>query len=141
MEGKAPPVQVAVSRPSWAQVYMSRMQQPNAGSTRARFEVVPLCKLHLVAESRSYRLVSKMVLTLCNLRWWCFSFHQLAQILHLHSWCMVIATCAGGIFPQSTSAFTNAHIATCSVWWWLYICGGSGCTWRFCCCYTTEDSS
>ena len=27
-----------------------------------------------------------MVLTLCNLCWWCFSFHQLAQILHLHSW-------------------------------------------------------
>ena len=26
-----------VSRPSWAQVYRSRMQQPNAGSTRARF--------------------------------------------------------------------------------------------------------
>ena len=31
---------------------------------------------------------------------------------------VVIATCAGGVFPQSTSAFTNAHIATCTVWWW-----------------------
>ena len=34
---------------------------------------------------------------------------------------VVIATCAGGVFPQSTSAFTNAHIATCTVWWWYYI--------------------
>ena len=24
-------------------------------------------------------------LTLCNLRWWCFFIHPLAQILHLHS--------------------------------------------------------
>ena len=78
-----------VSRPSWAQVYRSRMQQPNAACTRA----TPQCKscpcasyLHLVAASCSYRLVPKMVLTLCNLRWWCFSFHQLAQILHLYSW-------------------------------------------------------
>ena len=27
---------------------------------------------------------------------------------------VVIATCAGGVFPQSTSAFTDAHIATCT---------------------------
>ena len=74
-----------VSRPSWAQVYRSGMQQPNAACTRA-MQILPLCYLHLVAASRSYRLVPKMVLTLCNLRWWCFSFHQLAQTLHLHSW-------------------------------------------------------
>ena len=33
------------------------MQQPNAGSTRTRsalIKAVPLCKLHLVATSRSY---------------------------------------------------------------------------------------
>ena len=29
-------------------------------------------------------LVSKTVLTLCNLRWWCFSCHQLAQRPHWH---------------------------------------------------------
>ena len=49
-------------------------------------QTLPLCYLHLVAASCSYRLVHKMVLTLCNLHWWCFSFHQTAQILHLHSW-------------------------------------------------------
>ena len=68
-----------------------------------------------------------------------FSFHQLVQILHLHSWwSSPAATCAGGVFPQSTSAFSDVHIAICTVWlvvvvlvflccdgdcmwWWLYI--------------------
>ena len=80
-------------------------------------QILPLCYLHLVAASRSYRLVAKVVLTLCNLRWWCFSFHQLAQILHLHSWwSSPAATCTGGVFLQSTSACTDVHIATCTVW-------------------------
>ena len=30
------------------------------------------------------QLLPKMVLTLCNLHWWCFSCHQLAQRPHLH---------------------------------------------------------
>ena len=90
----------------------------------------------------------KMILTLCNLHWWCFSFHPLAQILYLHSWwSSCTATCAGGVFPRSTGAFTNvltteyAQIATCIVWWWwllwwwvvlillrihMYICHASG---------------
>ena len=52
-------------------------------------------------------LVPKMVLTLCNLRWWCFCFHQLVKILHLQSWwSSPAATCAGGVFPWRTSAFT-----------------------------------
>ena len=31
-----------------------------------------------------YILMPKMVLTLCDLHWWCFPFHQLVQILYLH---------------------------------------------------------
>ena len=86
--------------------------------------------------------VPKMVLTLCNLCWWCFSFHQLAKILHLQSWSSSpAATCAGGVFPWSTSAFTNvrtnkyAQIATCTVWWWWWLwlivslCSGDNCMW------------
>ena len=73
--------------------HKSRMQQPNAGSTIARF-------------ARGGALVH---------------FHQLAQILHLHSWwSSPTATYTGGIFSRSTGSFTNVHIATCSVWW--YIC-------------------
>ena len=65
-----------------------------------------------------------MVLTLCNLRWWCFSFRQLAHntplalmlvIIHynLRWWC----------FPWSiTNVHTNKYIqiATCTVWWYIY---------------------
>ena len=31
-------------------------------------------------------LAHVVVSTCCNLHWWCFSFQQLAQILHLHMW-------------------------------------------------------
>ena len=57
------------------------------------------------------------------------------QILHLHSlWSLPSATCAGGVFLQNTTTFTDVHIATCTVWWlWLYfyavvvIAFGGGC--------------
>ena len=52
-------------------------------------------------------LVPKMVLTLCNLRWWCFSCHQLAQRPHLHLQLASLATCTGGVFLVPTSTFTN----------------------------------
>ena len=69
-----------VSRPSWAQVYRNEMQQPNAACIRAppQCKYCP-CVTCIYAAFCSCRLVPKMVLTLCNLRWWCFSFHQLAQ--------------------------------------------------------------
>ena len=57
-------------------IKLLRMQQPNAGSTRARsgLKAVPLCKLNLVAASRSYLSPS--------------------------------ATCAGGVFLSPTSTNT-----------------------------------
>ena len=45
-------------------------------------------------------------LTFSNLCWWCFSFQQLAQTLDLHLWWLPSATCAGGLFPRSTGAYT-----------------------------------
>ena len=55
-------------------------------------------------------------LTFSNLRWWCFSFHQLAQTLHLHSGWLLSATCTGGLVHRSTGAYTactdcNLHCA------------------------------
>ena len=39
-----------------------------------------------------------------------FFLHQLAQILHLHSWwSLPTATCTDGVFPWSTSVLTNVH--------------------------------
>ena len=82
-------------------------------------QILPLCYLHLVAASRSYRIVPKMVLTL-----------QLALVVFFRpstsantplALMVVIATCAGGVFPQSTSAFTNAYIATCTVLWYIIL--------------------
>ena len=54
-------------------------------------------------------LVLKTVLTLCNLRWWCFSCHQLLQRPH---WCLqwaLSATCTGGVFLVPTSALSKVH--------------------------------
>ena len=69
------------------------MQQPNAGSTRARFA-----------------LRSQLALVL---------FFRPSTSANTPLALMVVmpaVTCAGGVFPQSTSAFTNEHIATCTVW-------------------------
>ena len=89
-----------------------------------------------------------MVLTLCNLRWWCFSFHQLAQILHLYSWwSSQLALVVFFLRALAHLLMRILQLALCGggacifMWWWLYICGDSGCTRRFCCCYTTEDPS
>ena len=57
--------------------YICLMQRPNAACTRAPL----LCRSCLCAACICLLhptpiLVPKMVLTLCNLRWWCFSFHH-----------------------------------------------------------------
>ena len=71
-----PPAQVAQCQDHLGHEYRSGMQQPNAGSTRARS---PLrwcpCASCIWLLHPAPILVPKMVLTLRNLRWWCFSFH------------------------------------------------------------------
>ena len=74
------------------------MQQPNAGSTRAIF-ALRWCP----CASCIWLIHPAPIDHECNLRWWCFSFHQLAQTLHLHSWwSSPAATCADSVFPRST---------------------------------------
>ena len=50
-------------------------------------------------------LVPKMSLTLSNLRWWCFPWHQLVQIKTLHLQWASHATCTGGVFLAPTNIF------------------------------------
>ena len=53
------------------------------------------------------QLAPMLVLTFSNLRWWCFIFQPLVQILHLHA--------------------CNLHCVVVVVWWCLNICGS--CVW------------
>ena len=51
--------------------------------------VVSMCKLHVVAAPAptcADGCWCPVPLTFSNLRWWCFSFQQLAQTLTLHLW-------------------------------------------------------
>ena len=58
-------------------------------------------------------LVTKMVLTLCNLCWSVVFFcHQLAQRPHMHMQWASLATCNGGVFLVPATAFTNVHTCT-----------------------------
>ena len=68
-------------------------------------------------------LAHVVVSTCCNLRWCCFSFQQLAQILHLHMWwSSAVATCAGGVFSfNHWRKYSTCTRATCTVWWYIYI--------------------
>ena len=62
----------------------------SATCVRARFveEIGALMQVALIAASccaGPIVLLHTWWLTLCNLDWWCFFIHPLAQILHLHS--------------------------------------------------------
>ena len=68
-------------------------------------------------------------LTFSNLRWLCFSFHQLAQTLYLHSGWLLSATCTGGLVHRSTGAYTactdcNLHCVVV----YIYNTPNYGCT-------------
>ena len=72
--------------------------------------------------------------THCYLRWWCLSFHPLAQILVVSP----IATCAGGVYPSTHwRRYCTCTQATCTVWWCFFSGGGGGggsrcmCMWRW----------
>ena len=60
-----------------------------------------------------------VVVTSCNLCWWCFFVLPIAQMLHLHMWWYISpsVTCAGGAFSSSHNSCTCAQ-ATCTVWCW-----------------------
>ena len=81
---KTPPAQVAQCQDHLGHKYRNKMQQPNAGSTRARSELSPLCKLHLVAASSSYTCAQDGLDT-------------------------ATLTCAAGVFLWRTSTFTNVY--------------------------------
>ena len=75
-------------------------------------------------------LAHVVVSTCCNLHWCCFSFHQLVQILHLHTWwSSPAATCAGVFFPA-----TGTNTPSSLVW------GGipSDVSWFEACCARQE---
>ena len=79
---KTPPAPVAQCQDHLGHKYRSGMQQPNAGSTRARSAFRwCLCKLNLVAASRSYTCAQGGLDTV-QLALVVFSFHPLAKILH-----------------------------------------------------------
>ena len=140
MEGNTPPAQVA-------QVYRSGMQQPNAACTRAPPQskscpcVICIWLLHpapidivqlalvvffLPSTSANTPLALMVVIATCAVWWWWYLYIYIYIYIYSANTplvlMMVIATCAGGVFPQSTSAFTNVHIATCTVWWWCLLC-------------------
>ena len=122
MERKTPPAQVAQCQHTIGTSTGVRYSNHKVFSTRARSTLRRCpCVSCIWLLHPTPILVPKMALTLCNLRWWRFFFHRLTQTLHLHSWwSSPAATCAGGVLPWSTSAFTDVHtnkkacIATCT---------------------------
>ena len=70
-------------------------------------------------------LVHVVVSTCCNLRWWCFSIHQLTQILHLYTrWSspVTLQLVLVMFFLPATGA--NTLLALCvggCMWWCQYV--------------------
>ena len=87
-------------------------QQRNLHMGTTTMHVVSMCKLHVIAAPAptcADGCWCPVPLTFSNLHWWCFSFQQPAQTLYLHLWRLLFATCAGGLFPSTTCAYTNLH--------------------------------
>ena len=66
-------------------------------------------------------LACVVIITHCNLCWWCFSFQPLVHILHLYSCnshCMVVVACDGGIYVYSTCTYATyvMHCVVVVVW-------------------------
>ena len=75
------------------------------------------CILHL--------LVPKMVLTLCNLRWWCFLPSTNAKY-NLHSWWSSSATCTcGGVCGGGGGSVYNTCVCIRACVY-MCVCGGGG---------------
>ena len=109
---------VLVSALLWIRLYACKNDNYNINL------LISSTDLHLVGASRSHRPEPKMVLTLCSLLWCYFSYHQLAQILHLESWwSWPAATCADGVFL--------VHLLMCMLQ--LALCGDDGrCSYNRC---------
>ena len=84
------------SRPSWALVGAGCSNQMQVAQGQGLVRVCALVQA-AIGCCILLLLVPKTVLTLCNLRWLCFSCHQLVQRPHLHSWGSSPATCTGGV--------------------------------------------
>ena len=122
------PVQVTQFQDHLGHKYRSEMQQPNAGSTRARSALrwcpcaFGCCILLLYTCAQDGLDIVQFVLVHVV-----FSFHQLAKILHFHSWwSSPAATCTAGVFLWSSSTLlmctqtNNRHILQ------LALCSGGG---------------
>ena len=44
------------------------------------------CGVSLLSTGANIPLAQVVVVTSCNLRWWCFVIQSLVQIVHLHTW-------------------------------------------------------
>ena len=69
---------------------------PYGGCHRHQFTVV----VFLLSNWHKYSTCTRGAFTHCNLRWWCFSFHPLAQIPCLRS--------------------SNLHCVVVVFWWWRW---------------------
>ena len=65
-------------------------------------------------------LAHVVVITHCNLRWWCFFFQPLAQILYMHSCnlhCVVVVAYGGGIYIYICGGGIYIYSASCNLPW------------------------
>ena len=76
-------------------------------------------------------LAQVVVVTSCNLRWWCFFTQPLAQIVHLHTWwyhpLQLVLVVLFHLSTGANTALAPGQLALCGggQWWWYVVaCGG-----------------
>ena len=85
------------------------------------------CGVILLSTSASTPLAHMVVVTGCNLRWWCFTFnHWRKHSLH-RWWSHPLQLALVVFFFPSTGAHTSLALEQLALWWWsvyiyIYLC-------------------
>ena len=106
------------------------------------FTFVPCtCGVSLLSNGANIPLAQVLIVTSCNLCWWCFIIHPLLQIVHLHTWWYL--SLQRVLVPISLSHWCK-HCpftwATCTVW--SYVCYNySTLSWVSCFYFTMQEGA
>ena len=67
------------------------------------------CGVFFHSSGANIPLAQVVVVTSCNLRWWCFSIQPLAQIVHLHTWWYYPLQLALVVLFHATTGANTVH--------------------------------
>ena len=90
-----------------------------------------LAGVSLLSTGANIPLAQMVVVTSCNLRWWCFILQPLAQIVHLHTWWFTLCNLRWWCFFIHPLA-QRLHLHSGNLHCVVAVCGSGSCImWKW----------